>query len=27
VPLDKIGEILDQAMGRVRRVIEKFCEK
>jgi len=27
VPLDKIGEVLDQAMGRVRRIIEKFCEK
>jgi 5'-methylthioinosine phosphorylase len=27
VPLDKIGEVLDEAMGRVRRIIEKFCEK
>jgi 5'-methylthioinosine phosphorylase len=27
VPLDKIGEVLDEAMGRVRRVIERFCEK
>jgi 5'-methylthioadenosine phosphorylase len=27
VPLDKIGDILDAAMGRVRRIIEKFCEK
>ena len=27
VPLDKIGEILDGAMGRVRRIIEKLCEK
>jgi 5'-methylthioadenosine phosphorylase len=27
VPLDKIGEVLDQAMGRVRRIIERFCEK
>ena len=27
VPLDKIGEILDGAMVRVRRIIEKFCEK
>jgi 5'-methylthioadenosine phosphorylase len=27
IPLDKIGEILDQAMVRVRRIIEKFCEK
>ena len=27
VPLDKIGEVLDEAMGRVRCIIEKFCEK
>jgi 5'-methylthioadenosine phosphorylase len=27
VPLDKIGEILDEAMVRVRHIIEKFCEK
>jgi 5'-methylthioadenosine phosphorylase len=27
VPLDKIGEVLDEAMGRVRRIIETFCEK
>ena len=27
IPLDKIGEVLDQAMGRVRRIIEQFCEK
>jgi 5'-methylthioinosine phosphorylase len=27
VPLDKIGEVLDEAMGRVRKIIEKFCEK
>jgi 5'-methylthioadenosine phosphorylase len=27
IPLDKIGEILDQAMVRVRRIIEKFCDK
>jgi 5'-methylthioadenosine phosphorylase len=27
VPLDKIGQVLDEAMGRVRRIIEKFCEK
>jgi 5'-methylthioadenosine phosphorylase len=27
VPLDKIGEVLDEAMGRVRRIIERFCEK
>jgi 5'-methylthioadenosine phosphorylase len=27
VPLDKIGEVLDEAMGRVRRIIEKLCEK
>ncbi|HEX6319212.1 MAG TPA: S-methyl-5'-thioinosine phosphorylase [Burkholderiales bacterium] len=25
VPLDKIGEILDEAMGRVRRIIERLC--
>lgn len=25
VPLDKIGEVLDEAMGRVRRIIEKLC--
>ena len=25
VPLDKIGEILDEAMGRVRRIIDRFC--
>ena len=27
VPLDKIGAVLDEAMGRVRRIIEKCCEK
>jgi 5'-methylthioinosine phosphorylase len=27
VPLDKIGAVLDLAMTRVRRIIEKFCEK
>jgi 5'-methylthioinosine phosphorylase len=27
VPLDKIGEILDEAMVRVRRIIEKLCER
>ena len=27
VPLDKIGEVLDEAMVRVRKIIEKFCEK
>lgn len=27
IPLDKIGAILDQAMGRVRRIIESLCEK
>jgi 5'-methylthioadenosine phosphorylase len=27
VPLDKIGDILDEAMGRVRRIIEKLCDK
>jgi 5'-methylthioadenosine phosphorylase len=26
VPLDKIGAILEEAMGRVRRIIEKVCE-
>jgi 5'-methylthioadenosine phosphorylase len=25
VPLDKIGEVLDEAMGRVRRIIERLC--
>jgi 5'-methylthioinosine phosphorylase len=27
VPLDRIGTILEEAMGRVRRIIEKCCEK
>ena len=27
VPLDTIGEVLDEAMARVRRIIERFCEK
>jgi 5'-methylthioadenosine phosphorylase len=27
VPLDKIGAILEEAMGRVRRILEKVCEK
>ena len=27
VPLDKIGAILEEAMGRVRRIIEKVCEQ
>ena len=27
VPLDRIGAVLDESMGRVRRIIEKFCEK
>jgi 5'-methylthioadenosine phosphorylase len=27
IPLDKIGAILEQAMGRVRRVIESLCAK
>ncbi|MEA3193898.1 MAG: 5-methylthioinosine phosphorylase [Betaproteobacteria bacterium] len=27
VPLDKIGTILEAAMGRVRRIIESVCEK
>lgn len=26
VPLDRIGAVLEEAMGRVRRVIEKLCE-
>jgi 5'-methylthioadenosine phosphorylase len=26
VPLDSIGAILEEAMGRVRRIIEKLCE-
>jgi 5'-methylthioadenosine phosphorylase len=25
VPLDKIGAILEEAMGRVRRIIDKVC--
>jgi 5'-methylthioadenosine phosphorylase len=25
VPLDRIGAVLDEAMGRVRRIIEKLC--
>jgi 5'-methylthioadenosine phosphorylase len=27
VALDRIEEVLDEAMGRVRRIIEKFCEQ
>jgi 5'-methylthioadenosine phosphorylase len=27
IPLDKIGAILEQAMGRVRRIIESLCAK
>jgi purine nucleoside phosphorylase len=27
VPLDKIEAVLDEAMGRVRRIIEKLCEQ
>ena len=27
VPLDKIGDILEEAMGRVRRIIERLCQK
>ena len=27
IPLDRIGTILEQAMGRVRRIIESLCEK
>ncbi|MGQ0546139.1 MAG: S-methyl-5'-thioinosine phosphorylase [Betaproteobacteria bacterium] len=26
VPLDRIGAVLEEAMGRVRRIIEKLCE-
>jgi 5'-methylthioadenosine phosphorylase len=26
IPLDKIGSVLDEAMGRVRRIIGGFCE-
>jgi 5'-methylthioinosine phosphorylase len=26
VPLDRIGTVLEEAMGRVRRIIEKVCE-
>jgi len=25
VPLDKIGAVLEEAMGRVQRIIEKLC--
>jgi 5'-methylthioadenosine phosphorylase len=27
VPLDKIGAVLEEGMGRVRRIIEKLCEQ
>lgn len=27
VPLDRIEVVLDEAMGRVRRIIERFCEQ
>ena len=27
IPLDKIGAILEEAMGRVRRIIESVCER
>ena len=27
IPLDKIEAVLDEAMGRVRRIIEKLCEQ
>jgi 5'-methylthioinosine phosphorylase len=27
IPLDKIGAILEEAMGRVRRIIERVCEE
>jgi len=26
VPLERIGEVLDEAMGRVRRIIDRVCE-
>jgi len=26
IPLDKIGAVLEESMGRVRRIIEKLCE-
>lgn len=26
VPLDRIGAVLEEAMGRVRRIVEKLCE-
>jgi hypothetical protein len=27
VPLDKIQAVLDEAMGRVRRIINKLCDE
>ena len=27
IPLDKIGAVLEESMGRVRRIIEKLCEQ
>ena len=27
VPLDRIGDVLDEAMGRVRKIIERLCGK
>jgi 5'-methylthioadenosine phosphorylase len=27
VPLDRIAAVLDEAMGRVRRIIERLCER
>ena len=27
IPLDKIGVVLEESMGRVRRIIEKLCEQ
>jgi 5'-methylthioinosine phosphorylase len=27
VPLDRIGAVLEEAMGRVRRIIERLCGK
>jgi hypothetical protein len=27
IPLDKIGAVLEEAMGRVRKIIGTLCEK
>ena len=26
IPMDRIGAVLEESMGRVRRIIEKLCE-